>query len=194
MICNNCVGACIYKQLGKQFSNPFMWSKINEDDFIKLMNNFDSIDFSGIIINVNKEKQVEIKISNDIKIVYQHYIHNSKFEDPTNTTGFDIECLDIVDYAIEKYYSRLKRMVDDPVFILVEDIYESRENPNYYDKLLDFAKDDKYEKILFTNKFVLENDKCINITGDIMNMSSVAIAKSILNNPKLDEKSAELFA
>lgn len=37
IICNNCVGAEIYKMLGCQFDNPFMWNLIEFDSYCRLI-------------------------------------------------------------------------------------------------------------------------------------------------------------
>ena len=47
LIANNCVGARLYEVTEQQFPNPFMWMTIPIDNYIDLMENYDSIDLNN---------------------------------------------------------------------------------------------------------------------------------------------------
>lgn len=45
---NNCSGASIYKHTNNAYDNPFMWSIISPNDYIKLLKNYYAIDYANI--------------------------------------------------------------------------------------------------------------------------------------------------
>ena len=60
IICNNCVGAEIYRMLGCQFDNPFMWNLIQWQSYFKLIEDFDNIDFTKTKIGTSASQTVAI--------------------------------------------------------------------------------------------------------------------------------------
>ena len=87
IICNNCVGARLYEVTKQQFPNPLMWMAIDYDDYIKLIENYDTIDLSNPKFELetykgNNYKSVLITLNNDIKLHYIHYIQDDTKETP----------------------------------------------------------------------------------------------------------------
>jgi uncharacterized protein (DUF1919 family) len=49
IISNNCFGGYIYKNvLKEQYSTPFIWNRIYNNDLITLLKNFNKINFNNI--------------------------------------------------------------------------------------------------------------------------------------------------
>ena len=69
LIGNDCLAAFIYKRYNVQFDNPFMWTYILPDQYIKLVNKFDTLNFSNIqVYNIKKSKNYQEH--------YKQYLHD----------------------------------------------------------------------------------------------------------------------
>ena len=118
IICNDCLGARLYEKLGKQFSNPFMWNVIKPADFLKLCANWNKIDFEKIRSIYDKENNMYgLEIDNKISIYYPHYKKDDSHLTPFKQ-GIDVFYKFIDKYITEKYFARLERMKERPIFIL----------------------------------------------------------------------------
>lgn len=121
IICNNCVGARLYETTGVQFNNPFMWSRTEHKHFINLVKNFEGIDLSNVEFSLeyynHKDKQnVHCDIDGKIQTHFTHYIQDNNASEPTKS-GPDIMYENILKYSNEKYFSRLSRMNESPIFV-----------------------------------------------------------------------------
>lgn len=80
IVSSSCVGQLLYKIFFNcKYPNPFMGNMINGDDFIYLINNFNSIDLLNIkeltynIHNFSKSKETYgLCIDNNVNVLYPH--------------------------------------------------------------------------------------------------------------------------
>lgn len=151
LITSNCTGAFVYRDLGTFYNNPFMWSLIYFDDFLYLINNFDSIDFENISVSLEqfeedikppRPKSILVNIDNKLTV---HYIHNLYLGDEKR----------LLEEFKEKYNRRLARMYKDkeePLFMYVDDYKENAD-------LLRFSNIDKDLIILTRKEITFDNPK-----------------------------------
>lgn len=126
IISNDCVGGYIYKDwLKTDNQNPFIWSSIDIENFIKIVEFYNDIDFRKIkcelVLNnsgICKQGSLipKIIIDDDIEVNYFHYIYDKAFKAPTSRSGYTLY-ENIISYTIEAYNRRLIRMVERPTFI-----------------------------------------------------------------------------
>lgn len=121
IICNNCVGARLYETTGVQFNNPFMWSITEHKHYINLVKKFESINFSNVkfsleYYNYKDRQNVFCNIDDTIQTHFTHYIYDTNLSEPTKR-GLDIMYENILKYTNEKYFSRLSRMNESPIFV-----------------------------------------------------------------------------
>ena len=92
LIANNCVGARLYEVTEQQFPNPFMWMTIPIDNYIDLMENYDSIDLNNPKFELEVYKRL-YNITNtkytkkDCELLSALYV--GTFEDPDDKHTFD---------------------------------------------------------------------------------------------------------
>lgn len=139
IICNNCVGARLYEVTKRQFPNPFMWMIMTPGDFISLANSFDEIDLKNVKFELERYKKnqfdsVLTTLPGDIKLHFIHYIQDDVKIVPTKEKNTNILYKDILGYASEKWYKRLERMNEDPVFVFSFN-YMSPDHPAYNETL-----------------------------------------------------------
>ena len=83
IISNDCTASFIYKEINEEFKNPFIWTSIDIDNFIKLIENYDTLNFNNISIKLElntseiskkKKKCPIITIDNKVDIHYFHHL------------------------------------------------------------------------------------------------------------------------
>ena len=191
IICNNCVGARLYEVTKQQFPNPFMWMTICHDDFIKLINEYDNIDFNNPKFELenykeNKYKSILITLNSDIKLHYIHYIQDDTKEVPVKELNTNILYKDILTYSKNKWFNRLNRSDEKPIFLYSFN-YLSPESDIYFtilNKLLDIK--DKPILILIHEGIKLEKEISSNIkimycSKEIMELNGSSLANSLKN-------------
>jgi len=180
IICNNCIGAMIYEKKGEEFSNPFMWCLIPQEDFITLINEFNNINFENITVKNNI-----VLIDNKVNVFYTHYKYGD-YQSPTKI-GSDVYVNDVEKYVREKYLKRLKRMLDkkeSPVFIISD-------RKNGYGKYVfeDFSLlkniHNCHNCILITDKKNIKNQKMRTIYVNDSNAAVSALADFVMKEIKL---------
>lgn len=156
IICNNCTGGFLYRDYYKrEYDNPFIWTFLNGDNFLKLIKNFNNINFKNFKLEYDGKYYIGI-IDNLIKIIYfHHHKSNNKFE----IRGIDCYSYDIENYIIKKYNNRVERMLNsnkEPIFIIGTP-YEKTEYGTKWDWKETYPKidelDTKYRVIIFSNKY-----------------------------------------
>lgn len=134
LISNCCCGARVYKKCNEQYNNPFMWSLMSAFDFIKLIENYDKINFDKICV-VFSDLKIRHKDKVFTKVIIDgtytvHYIHylqcDSLPENTVETKLIDVLCSDAKQYTRAKYTSRLKRMSGEPTFLIWGDANKSK--------------------------------------------------------------------
>ncbi len=132
IISNNCVGGSIYQELNMQYQNPFVWCFITGNNFFKLINEYDSIDFNNIkVLNSVLDKDIKeydntysINIDDKIYAHYIHYIKDDNYDVPTKKSDItgehsrDILYKDAKLLCVNNYNKRLLRMNEAPIFII----------------------------------------------------------------------------
>ena len=162
IISNNCFGGYIYKNVLKtEYTTPFIWSRIYNDDLIKLLSNFKTINFNNIELK-KKGKNLEdgfyIEIDNLIKVYYNHYKFDKNCNKPIlkddctnsiNNWSIDIHYNKIWEYIIEKYNNRLNRMNFNDKFVLA--LEDNHDNLSL-EKIIPLAEKLNFKLIIITKK------------------------------------------
>lgn len=150
IISHNCVSGRIYQMKGLKYETPFVWCIIPPEDFFYLYNNYDNINYKNIKIN-KENNDYRIVVDDKINVYYVHYKYDKNCTVVTKKTKIDIFYNKIEDYIIEKYFIRLERMKDKPIFIVTDREFPTKPQFN-------FKKDDLLK---YVNK-----DDCIVVTCD----------------------------
>jgi len=106
IICNNCVGGRLYEVNNEQFTNPFIWERIDHNDFIYLIKNFNNINFYNTSFKLEYYKSVNYQnvlciVDNKVPIHFTHYVYD-EFTDIPTKRDLDILYKDILSYCKEK--------------------------------------------------------------------------------------------
>ena len=191
IICNNCVGARLYEVTKQQFPNSFMWMLIMHKDYINFINEYDNLDlqnpkFELEIFNNDKRKSVLITLNN-IKLHYIHYIQDESKEIPVKEKSTNILYKDILSYAKNKWFSRLNRSKEEPIFLFSFNYFSKNDKNQYYSILEELLKI-KNKKLLILvhegikiEKEISDNIKIIYCSDDIMKLDGDALANSLKN-------------
>lgn len=131
LIGNNCTSAHVYAQKNEQFNNPFMWVIIEDESFLKLVTDFDKIDFTKrelmkVRIKMVKNREVyAIRIDGKLTVTFPHHVKDENYKTPqkceSDFTGWDVRYFDMDNYILEKYDARVSRMLEskeEPIFLL----------------------------------------------------------------------------
>lgn len=140
LICSNCTGGVMLKDLGVRFNSPFINLWISGTDYVKMLRDLQGYMDEPLTFDDNSNASYPIGILKDIKIHFLHY--NSKEE------------------AIQKWETRKRRMNYDNLFIIFTD-----RNFVTYDNLVDFDKLGFDNKVVFTHKSYPEIKSSFYIKG-----------------------------
>lgn len=161
IISNDCTAGFIYRELNQRYGNPFIWTSIDLDNFIKLVEKYDTIDFSNITgikliennskISVQNEMCPVIRIDDLIDVYYFHHFYKKGVNEELNTTKRYIYDEHISEYVLEFYRRRLCNMTDSPMFI-----WSDHDSYKWYKSDLSRFKNirTKYRIIIYTHKEV----------------------------------------
>jgi hypothetical protein len=175
------VGGYLYILNKERFNNPFIWCAIDSNDFIYLIRNFDTINFSNVEVTELKENVfknhdaikkkirekkhiIGIKIDNKITAYYTHYLYDRYKTKPTKI-DIDIFYNRNFEYVYQKYMERLKRMYTDenPVFYII-----TYKKHNWSQEKLDYLLylNTKYKIIIITQFKIKNRPKNVYIIND----------------------------
>ncbi len=139
IISNTCLGGFIYRDLNRQFDNPFIWNMWNNEIIYDFLINFSNINFNNFTINKTYSQKLEGRVSNVFKntnrniysiiidkkyeIYYPHFIEIENQFTPikskSSVYGIDLLYYNITEYLINLYTRRINRMKKyKPLFIL----------------------------------------------------------------------------
>ena len=156
IISNCCVGGYLYKKMNISFRNPFIWNAIIPSDFVFLYQNFNSINFTNIQLsnsNMHNLSDIyKITIDSTIDVHYTHY-HLSLADKTPCIHGIDLLYQYAYKYVVQKYISRLQRMLTDrepPKFIICDNKLDLMWSINDFDKL--FSSKPRHPILIFTDK------------------------------------------
>lgn len=114
---NDCSAGLIYKKvLETTYKNPLVFKKIYFDDFIKLIKNYDIINFSNYELKKDNDWHFRIEVDNIFTAELNHYRFD-KTVDGIKKNFPDVYSNKIWEYIVEKYETRLLRMNERPIFI-----------------------------------------------------------------------------
>jgi hypothetical protein len=119
---NNCLGAFTYQEMKMEYNNPFMWSVVSIDDMVKLLNNYQNLDWFNIKCEKTTEKikgwnnSYNILVDNCFRIYYIHYKYNEKCLTLTkHKNSVNKEYVHMGEYTTETYLRRVHRMIESKV-------------------------------------------------------------------------------
>lgn len=196
VICNDCVGGELYKLYNEQYENPFIWTILPFNDFLKLYKNYDKIDFKKVKYSETPNYYFfwymsSLIIDNKIHIYFPHHINYFKYTELTNirvkiTNQNGLGYCKMDKYLIDTYKRRVERMEKStpPVFIFSQ---ENRNSETDIKKLLDEAVVNKYKLIFITSeeKWKEQYNNCDNIRFLIKEQNEIlqkTQAEAIKNN------------
>lgn len=187
------MGGYIYGFANEKLKNPFQWCFIFPNDFLKLILEFNNINFKRLALKKSIEfpKTYEVIIDNAIKIKYIHYKEeNVKY---TTIHGHDVISKDIKKFIVEMYKRRLQRMVEKPIFLYCDHMTQKNDDAivekiasaqaakiiiSSNDKLLSYSNQDtliiidKSERMVQNKTYPLQysikyKDKILNFIRDV---------------------------
>lgn len=132
IIANNCVGADLYfNVLKSEFKCPFIWSLTFPNEFIFLCKNYDTIHFENAeLVQMTEEDDkgtkkhkiqnhiFGIRIDNKITTWYTHILYDGACKEPI-IRGDDRFYYRNFELVLTKYYERLQRMTETPIFTVL---------------------------------------------------------------------------
>lgn len=162
IIASNCIGGIYYQMLNIEYQNPFIWNTIKLTDFIKLITEWNNINFQNITTlftskecqkEYNNEKCSTIILDDKIKIyfIHHHYTPNIKSSPkprPYDSRLYDVYGEDILEYIENKWLKRSERLnLTNPIFVYFDDNRSTNDNIS---KLYDLNL--KYPLIIISQK------------------------------------------
>jgi uncharacterized protein (DUF1919 family) len=150
IISANCLGGHIYRDLlHVKYDNPFIWTRIDSDSFIHLLENYENINFNNFVLikESNKLENFRIIIEDKIKIQFTHHKFDKNSIKPT-VKNVDVYYNKIWEYIVEKYESRIKRLSKTIDLVAVDDWSD---NINVY-RILEICKNKNYPLFICTNR------------------------------------------
>lgn len=117
IIGNSCVSAFISKYcLHQEYNNPFCWCKISFPSMFNLIAHYDTINFHNVSFTKHNNYYIAT-IDNQVEVHYIHYIEDNSI-DSTIFEKSNVKSPNILEYVQDKYFLRLKKMTETPVFLL----------------------------------------------------------------------------
>lgn len=181
VISNDCISGYLYKFKNKNYPHPFIWARIYPNDFIYLIENYESINYNNFIIKnstiENLTDTFTFIIDNKIKLTYSHHHQNNSCLEKINN-GLDLYYCDMKKYIEELYLKRIKRFHNDyePIFILnkkewIDDneFYKLVYLPTKYKKIVcvPYNYNIEYEKIPNQTYIIIIPKENLKVTGNI---------------------------
>lgn len=124
LVCNNCASGFVYQKLGIEYNNPFMWNLISVESFKNLMCQWNSLNLAAIKLpNEPPLKGVPLIIDSKVEVKYIHILYDKDASTPYKKF-VDVYSNAPWTYAINKYITRLKRMLackQCPIFLISDD-------------------------------------------------------------------------
>lgn len=156
LICCNCNGGHIYHDLGLRFTSPFINLRLNAENFLKLIENFDYYMSCDLVFDENNENTYPVGILGDLVIHFVHYANR--------------------EIAFQKWNERKKRINKKNLFILFADRYGCT-----YEIMKKFDSLPYKNKILFTNKKNTGLKSCFYISG-FDDLDSVGVCSEFMKD------------
>ncbi len=199
IISNNCAAGFLYKKYKAEYNNPFMCAFIDPKDYMYLIKNYNKINYKNYsIISLPKDlcknnnsitKKIDvgcsilgIKIDNSISAYYTHYLEN-EMKDKIHEDAANVFVNDVEKYVIEKYITRVERMNEKPIFLVIGYAHH-----NWNKELLEELCNLENEKIiLITNETLTPKPNVKIIYDDMKELNA-----SIMIDKHFDEIKSEI--
>ena len=170
LISNNCLGGFIYRDLLKsEYKNPFIWTGICYTDFPKLIASYNEINFNNIqleSVTGSYKGWFKIILDGKFKINNIHILFNKDAETPIYKEP-NLYTNRPWKYVYEKWFKRLKRMIEKPAFIFYEKVNDYSQE--FMDLLVNTATEKKMKLCVITDKNVIENEYVTKIDSSNLN-------------------------
>lgn len=126
----------MYYTLGERLPNQFQWCGIDLKDFVKLAKEYKELDFSDVSFELETRlyqtrESVLCKIGrgeDEVKIHFSHYLQDGGFDEVGRWDRYKY-CLlykDALKLARDKWFSRMGRSDEEPVFIYCFNLWDMR--------------------------------------------------------------------
>lgn len=160
IIGNDCTVGFLYRELNLEYKNPFIWVAIDFENFLKLIENYDKINFKNItnvqlVVNktgtsVQNEIYPILTIDNTIDIHFRHHFLKEGKHAEKNTQKRYIYDENIVEYVKNIYMRRAEKMTEPPIFVWND---RDRSHLWYKSNLSNFNNiKTNYKIIIYTSK------------------------------------------
>lgn len=185
IISSNCIGGWYYRLMGLPFQNPFIWDTMKLSDFIKLIKNFDNINFENIktdISNLNNVKNncSHLILDDSINVYFTHHNLGANEGIRKLNSDIDVESKDILKYIEDCWLRRYKRMKEaksEPIFVYWDALYLT-------DVPLNCLLDIKNQKTIIITE---------NITSKISTKNTLWFKKSTTDTKRLTNELISFF-
>jgi uncharacterized protein (DUF1919 family) len=162
IISNNCLGAYTYKLLGLEYASPFIWSQTFLHDMLKIVKDFDSMDFQNIsmipaaneyIPEYRSNGSYAVQMENAARSYFIHYKDKILTETNWKRRAERIDKNNVVFYLMSS-----KPKID--TVDLVEEIQEECLRRNYRFVYLNTNKETRFLGKDFSDYIEFKDNKC----------------------------------
>ncbi len=162
LISNNCLAGFVYRDiLHTKYTSPFIWTAINPDEYIQMIDEYDKLDLENVIIDKEKEglsNNFDIILCEKYHIHNHHMLFDEKAKTPIHSNSCDISYYKIWEYIYSNWIRRAKRAkFENKKIFLFYDNFNVCKNPYKLTEIM--YKHPEYVCIAFTDKEIkpLEN-------------------------------------
>ena len=165
IISNNCIGGFWYRDIVKtDYENPFIWCTIKLSDFIRIIENFNTINFSnakciiseGEMVKKSGNKWTKIFLDGKYNVFFTHYKQSTISIPIPIVNRLDVICPDVISYTENVWNKRSERIPyeKERIYVFWDDSYNS--DMSLYD-FITFGKEHPESKfVLFTPDMSIE--------------------------------------
>ena len=190
IISNNCLAGLIYHEIKQIYPNQFIFVGIDLDDFIYLIENYNNINFSNVNFDLEYRlsktyKSVVAIVDNKIKIHFSHYQEDKTKDKITKyDDSYNVYYKNIIDYAKNKWFERLKRNNNKPTFLYSFNSLDPNSNEYYeiLNRLFSIKKESEltiiiHDDVVLNN--VPDNIKVIRCKKNVMELKDFKLGTEI---------------
>lgn len=189
LVNNSCIGSYITQKISPDgFHNPFQWCQIDFESMYYMIKNWSSINWFNYELVKDDKWNFSIIIDNHIKVNYIHYRFDKNALSPI-VKGTEVFYCKIWEYIIEKYETRIKRMLklnEEPIFILAN-IHDYEINHYTIEEQNKIIELNKYKTIIAfskNTKMTSDNSEVINY-NTVYKINGALPGEFILNHSKI---------
>lgn len=146
----NCLGGHIYRDLLKYpYGNPFIWTQLDNNDFIQLIETYETIDFLNyeLIKESDGLDKFRVLIDDNIKLQFNHHRFDAAAYTP-QIRGVDVFYNKIWEYIADIYEKRLSRMSKEVDLVAIDDWSDSLD----IERMKEICTSKKYPLFICTDR------------------------------------------